>query len=209
MHTGIANLPLHGGRAPAWLFQRMRRLAREITRLIVEEEGPEALLRRLADPFWFQALGCLLGFDWHSSGVTTTTCGALQEGLRGLERELGLFAAGGKGGRSRRTPRQSLDCGAALDPAVDAGELVEASRLAAKVDSAAIQDGYPPHHHSFFFTRGGRWTVCRPAGSMPAARSPMAPEGIVPVVGWFFCTLPPPPDALKAPPRDSGPWARA
>src|ERR1700746_2779461 len=103
-HTGIALLPLHGGKAPVWLFQRMVRLGREIVRLIVEDRGSEEMLRRLSDPYWFQAFGCVLGFDWHSSGVTTTVCGALKEGLRGTERDLGIYVGGGKGAVSRRTP---------------------------------------------------------------------------------------------------------
>jgi len=89
--TGIANLPLHYGKMPRWLFERMTRLAREISSAIVVEFGPEEMLRRMADPYWFQAFGCLLGFDWHSSGVTTTLCAALKEGIRGLEQDLGLF----------------------------------------------------------------------------------------------------------------------
>ena len=104
MRTGRADLPLHTGRAPAWLFERMRLLAREIARAVVEEEGPHGLLRRAADPFWFQAFGCVLGFDWHSSGVTTTVCGAVKEGIKDIDRDLGLFAAGGKGAASRKTP---------------------------------------------------------------------------------------------------------
>src|SRR3954453_22465463 len=106
MQTGIAQLPLHGGKAPAWLFQRMVRLGREITRLIIEHRGPEVFLQRIADPYWLQSLGCVLGFDWHSSGVTTTVCGALKEALRGRERELGLIIAGGKGATSRKTPSE-------------------------------------------------------------------------------------------------------
>lgn len=105
MRTGYAKLPLHGGRAPSWLFSRMVRLAREVVCHLVAEHGPDGVLHRLSDPFWFQAFGCVLGFDWHSSGVTTTTCGAMKEGIRGLEAELGLFVAGGKGKVSRRTPR--------------------------------------------------------------------------------------------------------
>src|SRR5207237_8993302 len=101
MRTGLAHLPLHTGKAPAWLFSRMVRLAREITCHIVSEFGPDEMLRRLSDPIWFQALGCVMGFDWHSSGLTTTTTGALKAGIRVLERELGFYAAGGKGGASR------------------------------------------------------------------------------------------------------------
>jgi uncharacterized protein len=99
--TGIAHLPLHGGKAPAWLFQRMVKLGREIVRHIVEDYGPEEILRRLSNPYWFQSLGCVLGFDWHSSGVTTTVCGALKDGLRGREKELGLVIAGESPGLCR------------------------------------------------------------------------------------------------------------
>src|SRR3954463_13184625 len=106
MRSGTANLPLHGGRAPAWLFSRMVRLAREITPHIVQEYGSDEVLRRLSDPYWFQAFGCVLGFDWHSSGVTTTVTGALKEGLRGTESDLGLHAGGGKGAASRKTPSE-------------------------------------------------------------------------------------------------------
>src|SRR5215813_992891 len=106
VRTGSANLPLHGGRAPAWLFPRMVRLSREITAHIVQEYGSEEMLRRLSDPYWFQAFGCVLGFDWHSSGVTTTVCGAVKEGLKDVDRELGFFVAGGKGKTSRRTPHE-------------------------------------------------------------------------------------------------------
>jgi uncharacterized protein len=155
--TGYANLPLHSGRAPAWLFSRMARLAREITVHVVADRGPEEMLRRLSDPFWFQAFGCVLGFDWHSSGVTTTVTGAMKEGLRGLEHDLAFFAQGGKGATSRKTPYEIL---ARCDQlSIDAQPLVHASRMAAKVDSAAVQDGYQLYHHSFFFTARGDWCV--------------------------------------------------
>jgi hypothetical protein len=104
--TGIASLPLHSGRAPPWLFGRMVRLAREILAHLAAEYGPEEVLRRLSDPFWFQAFGCVLGFDWHSSGVTTTVCGALKEAVRDRQADFGLYVAGGKGGTSRRTPAE-------------------------------------------------------------------------------------------------------
>ncbi|MFC2018522.1 DUF763 domain-containing protein [Chloroflexota bacterium] len=155
--TGIANLPLHHGKAPRWLFTRMTRLAREITIAIVVDFGPEEMLRRLSHPYWFQALGCILGFDWHSSGVTTTLCGALKEGLKGLEQDLGLFVAGGKGRTSRRTPAEIEEWGNRLS--LDPAPLVYASRLSAKVDSAAVQDGYQLYHHNFLFTKNGSWTV--------------------------------------------------
>ena len=156
-HTGIASLPLHTGRAPPWLFSRMTRLAREIVIYLTREFGAQDVLRRLSDPFWFQAFGCVLGFDWHSSGVTTTVCGAVKEGLRGVDRELGLFAAGGKGATSRRTPAQIAEICEATGG--DGASLVYASRMAAKVDSAAVQDGYQLYHHAFFFTTAGDWCV--------------------------------------------------
>lgn len=157
MRTGVANLPLHGGKAPRWLFERMTKLAREMTIAIVEDSGPEAFLEKLADPHWFQAFGCVLGFDWHSSGVTTTVCGAVKEGLRDLSAELGLFAAGGKGATSRKTPDEIEACAKHLS--VDPSDLVYSSRMSAKVDSAGLQDGYQLYHHSFFYTARGQWAV--------------------------------------------------
>lgn len=155
--SGVATLPLHYGRAPAWLFARMQRLARSILVAVVEEFGPDEVLRRLADPFWFQALGCVLGYDWHSSGLTTTVCGAIKEGLRGLERELGLFIAGGKGKTSRRTPSELESYGALLG--LDPSGAIYSSRMTAKVDNSALQDGYQLYHHSFFLSSSGSWAV--------------------------------------------------
>ena len=156
-HTGFASLPLHGGKAPSWLFGRMVRLSREIVIYLAGEYGTRDVLRRLSDPFWFQAFGCVLGFDWHSSGVTTTVCGAVKEGLKDIDVELGFFAAGGKGGASRKTPHQIA--GVCDRLGCDARPLVYASRTAAKVDSAAVQDGYQLYHHVFFFTAAGEWCV--------------------------------------------------
>jgi hypothetical protein len=135
----------------------MVKLAREITIVIVSDFGAEEMLRRLSHPYWFQAFGCILGYDWHSSGVTTTLCGALKEGLRGLEPDLGLFVAGGKGRTSRRTPEEIERWGDSLS--LNPVPLVYASRMSAKVDSSAVQDGYQLYHHSFLFTKGGSWTV--------------------------------------------------
>jgi hypothetical protein len=157
MRRGIVNLPLHHGKAPAWLFARMTALAREITLVLVAEFAPEEVLRRLSDPFWFQAFGCLLGFDWHSSGLTTTVCGAVKEGLRGIEGETGIFVAGGKGKTSRKTP-QEIE-GHCERIAVAPEPLIYASRMAAKVDSSAVQDGYQLYHHLFVFTKQGAWCV--------------------------------------------------
>src|SRR3954470_5846026 len=138
--TGYASLPLHGGKAPAWLFSRMVLLSRGILTHLVEEYGTTEVLRRLSDPFWFQAFGCALGFDWHSSGVTTTVCGAVKESLKEIDGEVGLFAAGGKGASPRTPPRKLGVFGGRIGCA--ALPLVSASRTAAKVDSAAVQDGY-------------------------------------------------------------------
>jgi hypothetical protein len=168
-HTGYASLPLHSGRAPAWLFGRMVRLSREIVVYLTAEYGTREVLRRLSDPFWFQGFGCVLGFDWHSSGVTTTVCGAVKEGLKDLDREIGLFAAGGKGGTSRKTPGQIADF--CERTGGEAAPLVYASRTAAKVDSAAVQDGYQLYHHAFFFTTAGDWCVVQQGMS---ARTRMA-----------------------------------
>ncbi|MDD5659865.1 MAG: DUF763 domain-containing protein, partial [Actinomycetota bacterium] len=158
MKTGITNLPLHGGKAPYWLFEKMERLSREIMLFISSEFGPEEFLNKISDPFWFQALGCVLGFDWHSSGVTTTVCGALKEAARGLENDLGFYIAGGKGGTSRKTP---AEIEAASDKeGSDFSNLVYASKIVAKVDSSVLQDGYQLYHHSFFFTKNGKkWAV--------------------------------------------------
>jgi len=132
-------------------------LAREIVRLIIEEYSPCEVLRRLSDPFWFQAFGCVLGFDWHSSGLTTTTTGALKLALKEAGREWGLFVAGGKGRTSRSTPLEIENV--AESTGFDPKPLVRASRLSAKVDSSALQDGYQVYHHCFIFTPEGKWAV--------------------------------------------------
>ncbi len=135
----------------------MAQLAPEIAEVIVLEHGRPELLRRLSDPYWFQAFGCVLGFDWHSSGVTTTVCGALKEGLAKRGNEIGVFVAGGKGKVSRRTPFELVDYGNRIG--VDGERLAYNSRMAAKVDSAAIQDGFGIYHHSFFVSSEGEWAV--------------------------------------------------
>ena len=167
-HTGFASLPLHGGKAPPWLFGRMVRLSREIVIYLAGEYGTAEILRRLSDPYWFQAFGCVLGFDWHSSGVTTTVCGAVKESLKDLDRELGFFAAGGKGRVSRKTPQQIADV--CDRTGREARPLIYASRTAAKVDSAAVQDGYQLYHHVFFFTSAGDWCVVQ-QGMSDASRT--------------------------------------
>lgn len=160
MRTGIATVPLDYGRCPPWLFERMRTLGRGIALAIVEEFGPEELLKRLSDPVWFQSLGCVLGFDWNSSGLTTITMGALKEGLRGLENELGFFICGGKGKTSRKTPEQIQDWGEFLGfPLEKIDALVYASKMSAKVDNTALQDGFQLYHHNLIFTKSGQWAV--------------------------------------------------
>ncbi|MCK4396849.1 DUF763 domain-containing protein [candidate division WOR-3 bacterium] len=155
--TGIANLPLHYGRAPRWLFSRMERLSREIICAIIIDKGTKEVLKRLSDPFWFQAFGSVLGFDWHSSGLTTTVCGAVKSGFKEISKEYGFYIAGGKGRTSRRTPEEieTVSNIVGLNPK----PLIYASRMAAKVDTSGIQDGYQIYHHVFFFTDSGEWTV--------------------------------------------------
>ncbi|RMF91402.1 MAG: DUF763 domain-containing protein [Methanobacteriota archaeon] len=158
MRTGAVDLPLHGGRAPRWLFQRMVGLAEGITEAVVLEYGSDELLRRLSDPYWFQALSCVLGFDWHSSGTTTTTCGALKMAIR--PEDHGIAVAGGKGRASRKTQEQIEGFSEAFslsDRLVE--RLKYSSRMAAKVDNTCVQDGYQLYHHSFFFTEKGTWAV--------------------------------------------------
>jgi hypothetical protein len=157
MKRGEALLPLHWGEAPRWLFERMVHLGRGILEVLVLEFGPEEVLRRLSDPFWFQALGCLLGFDWHSSGLTTTVCGALKEALKGREKDLGIFVAGGKGKRALTTPEEITRYGEKFG--IEVKDFIRISRLVAKIDNAALQDGYNLYHHTFFFTVKGHWCV--------------------------------------------------
>jgi hypothetical protein len=157
MRTGTANLPLHYGNAPAWLFDRMAKLAREVTIVIVDEFGPEEFLRRVSHPYWFQSFGCVLGFDWHSSGLTTTVGGALKVGLKDVSNDLGLFIAGGKGATSRKTPTEIEDVSNSLGK--DFSKLVYSSKMSAKVDNTALQDGFQLYHHNFFFTKAGNWAV--------------------------------------------------
>ncbi|GIV96958.1 MAG: hypothetical protein KatS3mg057_1615 [Herpetosiphonaceae bacterium] len=157
MRKGTANLPLHSGHAPRWLFERMVAMSAEIASWIVVEHGTAEFLRRLSDPVWFQAFGAAIGMDWHSSGVTTTICGALKQGLRERGKELGLVVAGGKGRTSRQTPAELMAAGEWLD--LDAAPYVAASRLAAKIDNNALQDGYQLYHHVFLLDRDGHWAI--------------------------------------------------
>jgi uncharacterized protein len=167
--TGSADLPLHGGRVPPWLFERMARLGRVLAEAIVLEYGRDELLRRVAQPFWFQALGAFMGMDWHSSGITTSVVGALQRGLAPLERELGLKVCGGRGRHSRRTPDELVAFGDRTG--IDGTALVRTSRLVAKVDGAAVQDGYALYLHAFFVAADGRWAVVQQGMDTAARRA--------------------------------------
>lgn len=157
MRTGIATIPLDYGRCPRWLFERMVRLGRGIATAIVEEYGPEEFLRRLSDPVWFQSLGCVLGFDWNSSGLTVVTLGALKEGLFEIQDSLGIYVCGGKR-VSRNTPREIEAYGVSRGFSF-APKLIYASKMAAKTDSSLIQDNYQIYQHNFLFTKSGQWTV--------------------------------------------------
>ncbi|MFN4212382.1 MAG: DUF763 domain-containing protein [Microgenomates group bacterium] len=160
MNRGIATFTLDWGRCPPWLFERMVKLAKAIVILIIEHFGAEEFLKRLSDPVWFQALGSLIAFDWNASGLTTTTMGALKEAFRGLEQDLGIFIAGGKGKTSRKTPDQILFWAEKINLDFNqAKKYVYLSKLTAKVDSALIQDGFEIYHHNFIFTKSGSWAV--------------------------------------------------
>lgn len=160
MRRGIATFGLDYGRCPPWLFKRMVRLARSIVILMVEYFGPETFLERLSDPVWFQSFGTVLAFDWNASGLTTTTLGALKAALFGLEKDLGIFVAGGKGKTSRKTPDQILQKAELANLSfLQAEKLTFLSRLTAKVDSALLQDNFQIYHHSFLFTKKGHWAV--------------------------------------------------
>ncbi len=155
--SGSADLPLHGGRVPPWLAERMTRLGAVISQAIVLHYGREELLRRLAHPFWFQSFGAVMGMDWHSSGITTSVLGALKRGLRPLSDELGLHVCGGRGKHSRRTPDELILAGERTG--LDGAMLARTSRLVAKVDSAAVQDGFDLYLHGFIVADDGKWVV--------------------------------------------------
>ncbi|MEK7611021.1 MAG: DUF763 domain-containing protein [Patescibacteria group bacterium] len=160
MYRGIATFGLDYGMCPKWLFERMVKLGREMTQVIIAEYGPTEYIRRLADPVWFQSLGTVLAFDWNASGLTTILTAALKEAIRGEEQDLGVFICGGKGKTSRKTPDQIAQWGAYLNmPQEASNNLVYNSKMSAKVDSSLLQDGYQLYHHAFFFTKDGAWTV--------------------------------------------------
>src|SRR5437763_3171070 len=155
--TGTADLPLHGGHVPKWLADRMTRLGALISEAVVHHYGRDELLRRLAHPFWFQAFGAVMGMDWHSSGITTSVIGALKRGLAPARGELGIHVCGGRGKYSRQTPHELVAIGERVG--FDGAALATASRLVAKVDSAAVQDGFHLYLHGFIVTDDGHWVV--------------------------------------------------
>jgi len=158
MRTGTVSLPLHGGKVPPWLFKRMVKLAGGITEALIYEYGHDEFLKRVSDPYWFQAFSCVLGFDWHSSGTTTTTCGALKMALS--PEEHGVAIAGGKGAISRNAPDEIEKYGDTFSlSSQKIDRLKYSSRITAKVDNSCIQDGYQLYHHCLFFTESGSWAV--------------------------------------------------
>lgn len=157
MKRGHADLPLHYGTVPPWLAQRMMQLGGAIVESIIIEYGRTALLQRMSDPFWFQSLGCVLGMDWHSSGITTSVMNALKKAINKRSQDLGIYVCGGRGNASRQTPDELLNI--ADRTGLNGNELVKASRLSAKVDNTAIQDGFQLYLHSFIVTKEGEWAV--------------------------------------------------
>lgn len=159
MHrTGMAKLPLHYGKAPSWLTVRMKKLAKEMVTLFLDEYGTDSFLRRISDPFWFQALGCVLGYDWHSSGVTTVLTGVLKEAI--IPEEHGIAVCGGKGKVSRQTPLEIEKIGNKFDFSDrDIDSMRYASKMSAKVDNTAVQAGYQLYHHAFFIAEDKKWAV--------------------------------------------------
>lgn len=155
--SGSADMPLHYGHVPPWLANRMAVLGLAIVETIAMEYGRREVIRRLADPFWFQSLGCVMGMDWHSSGITTSVMGALKKSINPRSKELGIYICGGKGRHSRETPGELLKLGETTG--LDAQHLVHCSKLTAKVDNTAIQDGFQLYLHSFILDREGNWAV--------------------------------------------------
>src|SRR5437868_11072893 len=155
--SGFADLPLHGGRVPLWLAERMTRLGTAISESVLYHYGAPELLSRLSDPFWFQALGSVMGMDWHSSGITTSVLGALKRGLNPRAHELGLYFCGGRGRHSRNTPDELRAVGERRG--LDGEALARTSRLTARIDNNAIADGFQIYLHSFVVTSNGEWAV--------------------------------------------------
>ena len=177
--SGSADLPLHGGRVPAWLGERMTKLGAIIAEAIVIEYGRDEFLRRMAHPFWFQSFGAVMGMDWHSSGITTSVIGALKRGLAPRANSLGLHVCGGRGAHSKKTPGELIAIGERVG--FDGAALASASRLVAKVDSAAVQDGFDLYLHGFLVADDGKWVVVQQGmngDARQARRSHWLSEGL-------------------------------
>ncbi len=160
MKKGIATFTLDSGKCPKWLFKRMVKLGREMSRVLIDEFGPDEFIKRMGDPVWFQSLGTVLAFDWNASGLTTVLTGALKEAFRSFEHEWGVFICGGKGKTSLKTPDEIDRWGKYLSlPEGQSENLVYNSKMSAKVDSSLVQDGFQLYHHCFFFSKNGAWTV--------------------------------------------------
>lgn len=155
--SGSADLPLHNGHVPPWLYQRMAKLGFAITEAILTEYGKKAFLSRMSDPFWFQSLGAVMGMDWHSSGITTSVMGALKNSINPYSKTLGIYICGGKGKFSKNAPNELMSVG--NETGLDAHELVRCSKLSAKVDNTAVQDGFQLYLHNFIVSNEGDWTV--------------------------------------------------
>jgi len=195
--TGSADLPLHYGRVPGWLATRMSRLGAVLCEAVVHHYGRDELLRRLASPFWFQSLGAVMGMDWHSSGITTSVIGALKRGLAPLEKELGLHVCGGRGKHSRNTPQELVAIGKRVG--FDGEALASTSRLVAKVDSAAVQDGFELYLHGFIVADDGHWAIVQQGmngGRRQARRYHWLSEGLASFVEA-------PHTAIEGPPQGS------
>ena len=156
-HSGSADLPLHGGYVPVWLAERMAKLGLAIVENILVDYGKDDLLRRLSDPFWFQSMGAVMGMDWHSSGITTSVLGALKRSVNLHSKELGIYICGGKGKHSRQTPDELIRISERIG--LDGNYLVKCSKLSAKVDNTAIQDGFQLYTHNFIVSDTGKWAV--------------------------------------------------
>jgi hypothetical protein len=167
-NSGSADLPLHYGYVPTWLAERMAKLGLAVVETLAEEYSPDEVVKRLSDPFWFQSLGAVMGMDWHSSGITTSVMGALKRAVNPHSASLGIYICGGKGKHSTQTPDELLRVGARTG--LDAAALAHSSKLAAKVDNTAIQDGFQLYQHSFIVSKTGRWSVVQ-QGMNPGSRT--------------------------------------
>jgi len=166
--SGSADLPLHYGYVPKWLAERMAKLGLAVVETIVMDYGKDEVLRRISDPFWFQSLGAVMGMDWHSSGITTSVMGALKRAINPHSQELGIYICGGKGNHSRETPNELIKISERTG--LNGTELVRCSKLSAKVDNTAIQDGFQLYTHNFILSDDGKWAVVQ-QGMSPQSKT--------------------------------------